>query len=145
MKKKYSTFFISGLLFFHLSTAQNFSGLQNKALVKANDMTVEITNVLEALFNKNFKGSVDSVKVLSDTEKELQLQIFFSGYENGYMKINVMDDKKANQVPVAQVGLDLTGKTSPQICTLKLKEDFPKGQLLESPFMKIETLKNKLR
>ena len=145
MKKKYSTFFISGLLFFHLSTAQNFSGLQNKALVKANDMTVEITNVLEALFNKNFKGSVDSVKVLSDTEKELQLQIFFSGYENGYMKINVMDDKKANQVPVAQVGLDLTGKTSPQICTLKLKEDFPKGQLLESPFMKIETLKNKNR
>ena len=142
MKKKYWINSMLGLLISSLLTAQNFSGLQNKILVKANDMSAEIGNVLGSFFTKNFKGSVDSVKVLFDSEKELQLQIYFTGFENGYMKINVTDASKANQASVAQLGIDLTGKTSPQLCALKLKDDFPKGQFLESPFLKIESLKS---
>ena len=141
MKK--ATFFLGTLLLLSIAAwSQNFSNLLNKKLNKLDDISSAIESGLGSLLGGGkLKGDIDSVVVVNDSELELQVKIFYRGFENGYLKIGTTGASKQKQNEIKPTESTLAGKSSPLVFSMKLKPDFPKGQLLESPYLKLEISK----
>jgi hypothetical protein len=130
------------LLLTMLASAQNFSNLLNKKLNKIDDVGSVIESGLGSLLGGKIKGDIDSVVVVNDSERELHLKIFYRGFENAFFKLSTTDPSKQKQNAVKKSEFSLTGKSSPLTCVMTLSPDYPKGQLLESPFLKLEFAKD---
>ena len=81
-------YFLSTLLLLSITArTQNFSNLQNKKLNKIDDVGSMVESGLGALLGGGkIKGDIDSVVVVNDSERELQVKIFFRGFDNGFFK-----------------------------------------------------------
>ncbi len=141
MKKKTGLSLLFSLLIGLSLSAQNFSGLLHKKLNKIDDVASVIESGLGSLFGGGkVKGSIDSVVVLNDTERELQLKIYFTGFENAILKVYASNAEKQKQDEVKKSEMPLSASRS-VTCILTLNSNFTKGKLLESPFLKIEITK----
>lgn len=140
MKKAF--FFAAILLLSFAASAQNFSNLLNKKLNKIDDVRSVVESGLGSLLGGKIKGDIDSVVVTNDSERELQVKIFYRGFENAYFKLSTTDPGKQKQNAIKKPEFSLAGKSSPLVCTLTLSPDFPKGELLESPYLKLEMAKD---
>jgi hypothetical protein len=142
MKKNIGILLLFSLLTCIGVSAQNFSGLQNKKLNKIDDVGSLIESGLGSLLGGGkVKGSIDSVVVLNDAERELQLKIYYTGFENATLKVQASNAEKQKQDDVKKTQMALPASRS-VTCTLLLNSNFQKGKLLESPFLKIEITKD---
>jgi len=123
-------------------SGQNFSGLQNKKLTKIEDVGSLLESGLGILTGaKDLKGKIEKVLVLEDRERQLKLQVFYSGFEGAYIKGNILDGGKRPQREIALVGKSLAGASSPIEMSFLLDESLPEGTKLESSFLKLTVLK----
>ena len=136
-------FFLSTMLLLSIAAwSQNFSNLQNKKLNKIEDVGSLVESGLGALLGGGkIKGDIDSVVVVNDSERELKIKIFYRGFENAFLKLATTDPSKQKQNAIKTSESSLAGKSSPLVFTMTLNPEYPKGQLLESPFLKLEISK----
>ncbi|MEO8582838.1 MAG: hypothetical protein ABI415_03515 [Flavitalea sp.] len=140
---RYLTFPILLLLASSLSFAQNISGLLNKKLNKIDDVGSVLESGIGALLGGGkIKGSIDSVIVLNDGEHDLQLKIYYTGFENAFLKVQASNAQKQKQEEIVKSETQLATTSTPIICSLTLKPDLTKGLSLESPFLKVEITKD---
>lgn len=121
------------------SYSQNFSGLEGKSLAKVDDIA---SGLISLIGSGGLEGKVTAVRVTSDTERSLKLQVEYTGFATAYMHAEVLSSTKTIQNEVRESGLDLTGKTSPVSIDLSIRDDLPEGFKLESAFLQIRVSKN---
>src|SRR5688572_20093436 len=98
MKGKYFIYGCVLLLTTSSTTAQNISGLLNKKLDKIDDVASVLESGIGSLLGGGrVKGSIDSIVVLNDAERELQLKLYYSGYENALVKVQAINAQKQKQ------------------------------------------------
>src|SRR4028118_772346 len=126
MKKNIGILLLFSLLTCISVSAQNFSGLQNKKLNKIDDVGSLIESGLGSLLGGGkVKGSIDSVVVLNDAERELQLKIYYTGFENATLKVHASNAEKQKQDDVKKTQMALPASRF-VICTLVLNSNFQK-------------------
>ena len=139
MKGKYFIYGCVLLLTTSSATAQNISGLLNKKLDKIDDVASVLESGIGSLLGGGrVKGSIDSVVVLNDAERELQLKLYYTGFENALIKVQAINAQKQKQDDIKRAEVSLAGATAPLTCVLTLNPEFEKGRLLESPFLRVE-------
>lgn len=142
MKNKFLLLLLLPFLTCMQLQAQDFSGLLNKKLTPINDVATMVESGLGSLIGGGkIKGRIDSIIVVADAEQQLQVKVFYDGFENAIIKAYVTDAQKARLEAVKKTESSLGATANPVICNLALNTNFPKGQLLESPFLKIEITK----
>lgn len=122
------------------SFAQNFSGLQNKKLSKVEDLGASLESLLSRLGGR-IEGNIDSVVVISDTEKELRVRIFYTGFVNGYFRVSTMNNARQSEQAVNACNFSQTAAASPAECILSLNAGAPGSPLPESPYLRIDIAK----
>jgi hypothetical protein len=120
------------------SFAQNFSGLQNKSLNKLDDLGAALASLIGT---KNLTGKISYVKVTEDYERNLKVQIAFTGYENAYIRIRVLDSTKNDAKYLSKDGFSLTGKTSPVELSVSL-QSAATNISFETPYIEVRVSKS---
>lgn len=121
-----------------ICSAQNFSGLQNKRLNRIDDIGSVLETGIGSLFGGKIRGSIDSVIVTHDAERSLKARIYYTGFDNGFFAVSVMNDTKKKQGEVANGKFTQSAAHSPAECLLTLNESVAKGTQLESPYLRID-------
>jgi hypothetical protein len=137
---KISTTFVWALLCLCLSlhtSAQNFSGLQYKKLMPADNLSSLLESGLGALIGGKLTGNIDSVIVLEDAEKKLKVKVFYTGLQNAYFNLSIMNEKEQKQEEITTAKFLQTSKASPAECQFMLTDKVVKGTKIESPYLKI--------
>ncbi len=137
---KISTTFVWALLCLCLSlhtSAQNFSGLQYKKLMQADNLSSLLESGLGALIGGKLTGKIDSVIVLEDAEKKLTVKIFYTGFQNAYFNLSIMNEKEQKQEEITTTKFSQASKASPAECQFTLTDKVVKGTKIESPYLKI--------
>lgn len=122
---------------FH-STAQNFSGLENKNLSKLDDVTGLVTGLIS-----NLDGKIESVKVTYDSERTLKLSVSYTGLTNAYFSADVLNSQKKRLDGTTKIEFSLEGKSSPLELEFSLSDTLPEGTELDSPYLEIKLSKSK--
>lgn len=123
-----------------VSTAQNFSGLLDKKLPRAD----HLNSGLESLFGRlggSVDGSIDSVVVTGDHETELHLMIYYTDFVNGYFTVSTMNAFRKGEPYIESVKFSQSERNSPAECILMLKAEAVTEPLKESPLLRIEIAK----
>ena len=135
LKKYVSILFILTSL---LVQSQNYSGLQNKDLVKIDDVAGLLSDIVS-----DFKGKIDGVTVLHDSERSLKIKITYSGTDKGYLFTRVLNRNKKSQSLIPKIDLKLDGKTSPQELEFLMSDSAPENTELSSSFLEIKISESK--
>ncbi len=125
------------------ATAQNFSGLQNKRLTRVDDLGTTLESLLGGL-GGGLDGSIDSVVVLSDSEKELKCRIYYTGYANAYFVVTTMNDSRQREPMISRYEIP-AGSPSPLECTLKFDPKLTSVTKFESPYFRVDISKKQNR
>ena len=139
---KYRTPLIMALAVFSVITghAQNISGLQNKRLNRIDDLGTALESLIGRLGGK-IEGNIDSVVVLSDGEKELRLQIYYTGYTGCFFTVSTMNQSRQREQQVIPAQFSEGTAPSPAECLLILDDRTPQDALPSSPFLRIDISK----
>ncbi len=131
--------FIGMLAFFctTICTAQNFSGLQNKKLTKVDDLGTALESLIGRL-GGSVDGTIDSVVVIEDYEKEIRLKIYYTNFANAYFTVSTMTESRQREAQVEIVKFSQPGRNSPAECVLRLNSTVPKESLQESQYLRID-------
>ena len=124
------------LLFFHPLSAQNFSGLLNKQLNKIQHLNTYVGTA-------GLEGEIEKVLVTGDWENKASLQIFYTGFENAFIQIRVLEASKEELKEVKKLTYDLSEKASPLQTDLLLNENFPETDQKESLFLEVKLSKTR--
>src|SRR5688572_7611527 len=123
------------------SSAQNFSGLQNKRLTRIEDVSSLVESQIGNLLGGKINGKIDSVVVTVDSEKILKGKIYYTEFINGFFTVSVLTASKQRQNEIVTTKFSQAAKPSPCEFTLQLAESVPKGTRIESPFLRIDVAK----
>jgi hypothetical protein len=123
------------------ATPQNFSGLQNKKLKKVEDIGSFLESGLGTLLGGKLNGNVDSVSVIEDAEKTLRVKIYYSGYQDNYFGVSVVNESKQKQTEVIPTAFAQPTKASPAECVLSLAGNVAKGTKVESAYLRVNIAK----
>src|ERR1700712_4322702 len=113
----YVIVFVLSFPAFHVK-AQNFSGIQNKKLVRLDDIGSLLESGLGGLLGGKVTGKVDSVIVTYDAEKTLRVRIFFTGFENAFFTVSTLSSSKQKQGDVVVAKFSQATQPSPAEVTL---------------------------
>lgn len=134
-------FFIALAVFSSQSCiAQNISGLQNKKLNKVDDLGSALESLLGRI-GGSVDGSIDSVIVLNDSENELKVKIWYSGYVNAFFNVSAMTVTRQRQVAIKNARFKQSTSTSPAECVLTFDDREAKELATETPFLRIDISK----
>ena len=148
MKKNYYSFikkcFLLSIIFVTTTqlNGQNFSGLQNKKLIRIDDLGSLLESQLGGLLSGKIKGTVDSVIVTSESEKTLKAKIYYSGFLSGFFTVTTLNATKQKQNEITAAKFSQASMASPAECLLQLDPNVAKGTKLESPFLRIDVSKS---
>src|SRR5689334_1728042 len=120
--------------------AQNFSGLQNKNLVRADDLGSALESLLGRI-GGSVDGNIDSVVVMREYEKELRIKIYYTGFQNAYFTVSTMSQSRKEEPWVSAVKFTQPEKNSPAEVILALNEKLPEDAFSESPYLRIDISK----
>jgi len=126
------------------ATAQNFSGLANKRLRPIDDLGFLVESLVGRL-GGSIDGSLDSVVVLFDAEKELKVRIYYTGYQDGFFTVATMNESRQREIAVSSTQFSQTTAGSPVECVLKLDEKLAGANGFESPYLRIDISKKENR
>lgn len=115
--------------------------LLNKKLVRLDDLSSVVESGIGSLLGGRVQGTLDSVVVTKDSERELQVKLWYRGYDQGLVKLVATDRQKQRQKSIQGEEISLGGRSGPLVCMLQLDPALPGGQELESPFLRIEITK----
>ncbi|MCY7310587.1 MAG: hypothetical protein LH619_07400 [Chitinophagaceae bacterium] len=119
---------------------QNISGLQNKKLNKAEDLG----SALESLIGRiggSVDGSLYSVIVLNDSENELRIKIWYTGYVNASFNVSAMTASRQRQIAIKNAKFKQSTAASPAECILTFDDKEATGLVTETPFLRIDISK----
>ncbi|AHM59363.1 hypothetical protein D770_05480 [Flammeovirgaceae bacterium 311] len=124
------------LLIYNSLPAQNFSGLQNKQLSKIQQLNTYVGTA-------GLEGKIEKVVVTGDWENKAALQIFYTGYENAFIQLRVLEANKEELKEVNKLTFDLSETESPLQLELLLSESMPETARKESYFLEIKLSKTR--
>ncbi|MGQ0738317.1 MAG: hypothetical protein ACT4OJ_04590 [Bacteroidota bacterium] len=138
----YRTVLITALAVFGVIAghAQNLSDLQGKRLNRIDDLGTSLESLIGRLGGK-IEGNIDSVVVLADTEKQLRLQIYYTGYTSCFFTVSTMNGSRQREQQVIPAQFSQATVPSPVECVLILDDRTPKDALPSSPFLRIDISK----
>ncbi len=123
--------------------AQNYSGLEGKRLPRVEDLGVMLESLLGGL-GGGMDGSIDSVVVLSDSEKELRCRVYYTGYANAYFSITTMNESRQREPMISRYEIPL-GTPSPFECVLNFDPKVGPVTQFESPYFRVDISKRQNR
>ncbi len=137
---------VAGIILFSTATAftQNFSGLQYKKL----NPVVDLGSALESLLGRlggSIDGEIDSVVVLFESERELKLNLYYQGYQDGFFNLSTMGGAREREPGISSFKFSQTSSGSPVECVLKLDPKLTTAAAFQSPYLRIDISKKENR
>lgn len=123
--------------------SQNYSGLENKKLLRSDDVSSLLESGIGILFGNKLSGDIDSVVVKQDAERILKLKIYYTGYLNGYFSVSVLNGSRQVQKEFSVYQFSQTSNPSVAECTIQMSTIVPDNTELESPLLRIDISKKK--
>ncbi len=121
--------------------AQNFSGLENKKLLKSDDLSSLLESGIGALFGNKIKGDIDSVVVKQDAERVLKVKIYYSGYPAGYFSVSVLNGARQVQKEFSVFQFSQISNPSVAECTIQMSTIVADNTAFDSPLLRIDVSK----
>lgn len=119
---------------------QNISGLQNKKLNKVEDIGSALESLIGRLGGK-IEGNIDSVIVLTDSENELRVKIWYTGYVDAFFNVSAMTANRMRQATIKSAAFIQSTTTSPAECVLTFDDRDATELVTETPFLRIDISK----
>ncbi|HQZ49214.1 MAG: hypothetical protein KBA90_07090 [Chitinophagaceae bacterium] len=123
--------------------SQNYSGLENKKLLRSEDLSSLLESGIGALFGNKLSGEIDSVVVLKDAERILKVRVYYKGYANGFFAVSVMGASREKQNQFSIFQFLQTSNPSVAECIIEMNKVVPDNTTLESPYLRIDISKKK--
>ena len=131
-KKVWLFLFLGGMLSFLSAQTDNFSGLKGKYL----PMEQNLSSLSSQMFPEVI-GAISRIKVRSDKATELKLVFHYSGYEEAYLKVEILDENRKPVREIKPITGHLKGLSSPLEITFKLKDKVPINTKIRTGFVVI--------
>ena len=132
-------FLAISLFFIQALNSQNISGLQNKKLIKSDDISSMIESGIGILLGGKIPGNVDSVVISYDAEKNLKGKIYYKEYSGGYFTVSCLAADRKVQAEMSKA--QFTQSASPAEFSIDLKSGLPDNSEYASVFLRIDVSK----
>lgn len=129
------------LFFIQALNSQNLSGLQNKRLIKSDDISSMIESGIGILLGGKIPGNVDSVVISYDAEKNLKGKIYYKEYSGGYFTVSCLAADRKVQAEMSKAQFTQSSSASPVEFSIDLKSGLPDNSEYESVFLRIDVSK----
>jgi len=111
---------------------QNYSGLQNKPLPLVNN-----TATLSTQLFPEVNGAISRLFTRFDGEDQLKLVMQYAGYENTFIRAEVLDHDFKQQREIPVVTGQLSGQSNGVELVFSLSQNLPAGTKIRSSYVKI--------
>lgn len=129
------------MLFLQSLYSQNYSGLQNKKLIKSDDLTSMVESGIGILLGGKIAGQVDSVIITYDAEKNLKGKVYYKDYLGGFFTVSCMAADRKVQSEMSKSQFTQASTSNPAEFSIDLKSGLPDNKEYESVFLRIDVSK----